>query len=149
MDPSETTYTVSGLNPATAYRFRLRAVNDLGPSPWSKESNVTKTLPASPSKKVSDVRVTPITRTNVRVEWTPLLEVDFNGDSSSRAAGYRVEYRSLGSSDSESHVTDIEAMAARVDLAGVDKDRVVLEDLSIGQNYEITVSDHDRVDNAK
>ncbi len=38
-------------------------------------------------------QVTPITRTNVKVEWTPLSESDFNGDSST--GGYQIEYREI------------------------------------------------------
>jgi protein sidekick len=46
VDPQMTSYTVTGLTPYTAYRFRIQATNDMGPSGWSPESPVTRTLPA-------------------------------------------------------------------------------------------------------
>ena len=91
VDPGQNVYTVRDLKPFTAYKFRLQAVNDIGPSGWSPESNVTKTLPAAPSIPVENLRVVPITQTNVKVEWSPLNLEDFNGDH--RSGGYLVEYR--------------------------------------------------------
>ena len=40
---------------------------------------------------VQGVKVTPITRTNVKLTWDPLVVSDFNGDSAT--GGYVVEYR--------------------------------------------------------
>ena len=40
---------------------------------------------------VQGVKVTPITRTNVKLIWDPLVVSDFNGDSAT--GGYVVEYR--------------------------------------------------------
>ncbi len=91
VDPAQTSYTVQGLRPYTEYKFRLQAVNDIGPSGWSRESNATKTLAAAPSVPVENVKVTPITRTNVKVEWSPINREDFNGDS--QTGGYVIEYR--------------------------------------------------------
>ena len=69
LDPSVTFYTVYNLRPYTDYRFRIQAVNDIGPSGWSDPSNSTRTLPSSPSTMVTKVKVTPITRTDVRYEF--------------------------------------------------------------------------------
>jgi len=49
VDPSVTSYTATNLRPATEYKFRLQAVNDIGPSGWSGESQLTRTKPAAPS----------------------------------------------------------------------------------------------------
>ncbi len=65
----------------------------MGPSGWSKESNLTQTLPSAPSAPVDDVKVTPITRTTVKLTWLPLRKDDFNGDA--ETGGYIVEYREL------------------------------------------------------
>ena len=62
VDPTVTSYTVKYLKPFTSYKFRIQAVNDIGPSGWSDESNITKTLPSAPSSMVEGVKVTPITR---------------------------------------------------------------------------------------
>lgn len=51
VDPTVTAYTVRNLSPFTMYKFRIQAVNDIGPSGWSEESNMTKTLPSAPSGK--------------------------------------------------------------------------------------------------
>ena len=40
---------------------------------------------------VQGVKVTPITRTNVKLIWDPLVVSDFSGDSAT--GGYVVEYR--------------------------------------------------------
>ena len=48
VDPALSSYTVTGLEPFKLYKFRIQAVNDIGPSGWSEESNVTRTLPSSP-----------------------------------------------------------------------------------------------------
>ena len=131
LDPSVTFYTVYNLKPFTQYRFRIQAVNDIGPSGWSKESNSTRTLPSAPSNTVSDVKVTPITRTDVRVTWTPLTIEDFNGDV--ETGGYIVEYR---------EVTDFPSplsSSPQVELKGISVRKVVLENLMRDKNYEITV----------
>ena len=49
VDPTFTAYTVRNLSPFTIYKFRIQAVNDIGPSGWSADSNLTKTLPSAPS----------------------------------------------------------------------------------------------------
>lgn len=121
VDPTQTSYTVTKLKPFTSYKFRIQAVNDLGPSGWSKESNATKTLPSAPSIPVENLKVTPITQTNVKVEWSPLNLEDFNGDSAS--GGYIVQYREL---------TDFPLSLQSypsVEMRNPKTSRVILEDL--------------------
>ena len=126
-----TTYTVYKLRPFTDYKFRIQATNDIGPSGWSEESNTTRTLPAAPSGTVTRLKATPITRTDVRVNWNPLPVKDFNGDVDS--GGYKIEYR---------EVTDFPSplsSSPQVELRGVTISEVVLNELVRDKNYEITV----------
>ena len=115
-----TTYTCEDLKPFTDYRFRIRAFNDIGPSPWSKPSNLTKTLPDAPERAVEDIRVIPITRTSVRIEWSSLSKGDWNGDV--KSGGYRILYRQVGHFSSISHhvqqeeIHDIEVCVEVQDL---------------------------------
>ncbi|VVC95982.1 unnamed protein product [Leptidea sinapis] len=46
VDPFATSYTVDGLKPYTAYQFRIRATNDIGPSRYSNATETVRTLPA-------------------------------------------------------------------------------------------------------
>merc|ERR1719266_3228743 len=131
VDPMVTTYTVYNLRPATQYRFRIQATNDIGPSGWSEESNTTLTLPAAPSAVVTNLRVTPITRTDVRVTWDPIPVAEFNGDVDT--GGYKIEYR---------EVTDFPSplsSSPQVELKGITIGEVVLNELVRDKNYEITV----------
>jgi protein sidekick len=133
VDPTFSSYTVRNLLPFTLYKFRIQAVNDIGPSGWSEESNVTKTLPSAPSIAVEAVKVTPITRTNVKVSWTPLKSEHYHGDSDT--GGYIVEYRELTDYSSGLITTSY----PQVELKGISRSRVILEDLVIAKNYEIVV----------
>ena len=134
VDPTLSSYTVHNLIPFTKYKFRLQAVNDIGPSGWSQDSNMTKTLPSSPSKEVPEVKVTPITRTDVKVEWTALKAEDFSGDAST--GGYMIEYRELAEFPS---AHQLQSSHPKVELKGISRTRVILEDLEIAKNYEIVV----------
>jgi len=131
VDPTVTTYTVYNLKPFTEYRFRIQATNDIGPSGWSEESNSTKTLPAAPSASVDNLRVTPITRTDVRVTWDPIPVSEFNGDI--ETGGYKIEYREA--TDFPSPLSS----SPQVELKGITIGEVVLNELIRNKNYEITV----------
>lgn len=91
VDPQLTSYTVSDLKPFTSYRFRIRATNDIGPSPFSPESIEVRTYPAAPSKGVSNLKVVPITTTSVEVYWDPVEEQYWSGDV--KTGGYRVVFQ--------------------------------------------------------
>jgi protein sidekick len=56
VDPQVTSYTVADLKPFTAYRFRIQATNDIGPSGWSVQSDVAQTLPAGMGLVLLSVR---------------------------------------------------------------------------------------------
>lgn len=93
VEPTVTSYTVHGLKPFTAYQFRIQAINDIGPSGWSAESEIVRTLPAAPAVGVVSVKVIPITTTSVRIVWHPLGEEAWNGDA--HTAAYRIDYRQV------------------------------------------------------
>ena len=131
VDPTVSSYTVDNLKPFSYYKFRLQAINDIGPSGWSQESNVTRTLPSAPSVSVMLVKATPISRTSVKVAWKPLKRDSFNGDS--RTGGYAVEYREI--SDFPNPLQSY----PQVELKGVRTSKYTLEDLAIGKTYEILV----------
>ncbi len=71
----------------------LQAINDIGPSGWSSESEVVRTLPAAPATGVASVKVIPITTTSVRIVWHPLSEESWSGDA--HTAAYRIDYRQI------------------------------------------------------
>ena len=83
---------------------------------------------------VHGVKVTPITRTNVKVIWEPLQAPDFHGDAST--GGYNIEYREL-----TDYTSSIIASSAypKAELKGISRNRVILEDLAVAKNYEIVV----------
>ncbi|XP_069695045.1 protein sidekick isoform X3 [Periplaneta americana] len=130
VDPQVMSYTVANLKPFTAYRFKIQATNDIGPSGWSADSEVARTLPAAPSKSVTGLKVVPITTTSVRVEWDAVEKIYWSGDY--ETGGYRVEYRS------EKFPTAVQA-TPKEDVMGIKATQVVLKDLTRNCNYDIVV----------
>ncbi|KAK6637522.1 hypothetical protein RUM44_007944 [Polyplax serrata] len=131
VDPQLTSYTVVGLKPFTTYKFRIQATNDIGPSGWSPESVEIRTLPAAPSKGVSNLRVVPITTTSVRIHWTPVDGMYWSGDQ--ETGGYRVIYQ-----PESDFLTALKA-TPKEDVLGIKNDKIVLTDLTRDKNYEIVV----------
>lgn len=131
VDPFVTSYTAEGLKPYTAYQFRIRATNDIGPSRYSNATETVRTLPAAPSKAVENLHVVPITPNSVRVQWSPLGEQHWSGDT--RTGGYRIRYQPL---------TDFPTalqQAMKQDVPGIKSEEVVLTELAVDRNYEISV----------
>ncbi|XP_030377973.1 protein sidekick [Scaptodrosophila lebanonensis] len=131
VDPALTSYTAQGLRPHTTYQFRIQATNDLGPSAFSRESIVVRTLPAAPAVGVTGLKVVPITTTSVRVHWNALETGMWNGDAAT--GGYRILYQQLSDFPTALQSTP------KTDVMGINVNSVVLSDLQQDRNYEIVV----------
>ena len=133
IDPNSNSYTSLNLKPFTKYQFRIRAINDLGASPYSKESDEVTTLPAAPAFPITGLKVVPITTSSVRVEWVPLKKNLWNGDSDGES-GYRIVYQPIDDFGSK-----ILSDVPKKDVMGIDQKGAILKDLTQDQNYEIVV----------
>ncbi|XP_070391735.1 cell adhesion molecule Dscam1-like isoform X3 [Dermacentor albipictus] len=108
IDPTESTHVVSSLRPKTAYEFRLRAENVIGPSEFS-ESLVVTTDEEAPSGAPRDIKATPTGSRSLHIAWKPPLDEDSNGLVQGYYVGYRVHdakesfaYKTLESSPASS-----------------------------------------------
>ncbi|KAF4523339.1 hypothetical protein B566_EDAN005493 [Ephemera danica] len=131
VDPQMTSYTVTELRPYTVYRFRIQATNDMGPSGWSQESPITRTLPAAPSRGVQNLKVVPITTTSVRVQWEPIAEQFWSGDH--KTGGYKIVFQPV------SHYPTALQASQAMQFPGVHTGEAVLGDLLRDCTYEIVV----------
>jgi protein sidekick len=125
-------YTARDLKPFTLYQFKIQATNDIGSSPFSKESAEVRTLSAAPSKGIENLKVVPITTTSVKVHWSALNKMFWNGDFAT--GGYRVFFQQV--TEFQSALQEI----PKFDVMGIEKEEVVLNDLTQDNNYEISVS---------
>ncbi|KAL0608155.1 Protein sidekick-1 [Plecturocebus cupreus] len=86
----------SGDSPAAArlslpkYRFRMKQVNIVGPSPYSQSSRVIQTLQAPPDVAPASITVRTASETSLRLRWVPLPDSQYNGNPES--VGYRIKY---------------------------------------------------------
>ncbi|KAL3268776.1 hypothetical protein HHI36_007876 [Cryptolaemus montrouzieri] len=131
IDPQLTSYTVSDLKPFTAYKFRIQATNDIGPSGFSHESSEVRTYPAAPSKGVTGVKVVPITTTSVKVFWLTVDNEYWSGDT--KTGGYRVVFQPVSD-----YPTALQA-TPKEEVMGTESSEIVLQDLLQDRNYEIVV----------
>eukprot|EP00794_Sanderia_malayensis_P008937 gene8937-9890_t len=69
IDATKTEILVAKLFPASSYKFRIRATNDVGNSKWSTESNSVMTHASAPEGAVRNIRIRPVSATSLRVEW--------------------------------------------------------------------------------
>lgn len=81
------------MEPGTKYQFRVRAINDVGPSAWSENSVQIQTLQREQYGAPLDVRVIAKTPSTITIAWKRPEIVDL----SSPIAGYRIEYQWLQS----------------------------------------------------
>lgn len=89
-EPDAQTLEVPNLTPYTHYRFRMRQVNVVGPSPFSQSSRVIQTLQAPPDVAPTSITVRTASETSLRLRWVPLPDSQYNGNPES--VGYRIKY---------------------------------------------------------
>ncbi|XP_048186046.1 protein sidekick-1 isoform X1 [Perognathus longimembris pacificus] len=89
-EPDAQMLEIPNLTPYTHYRFRMRQVNIVGPSPYSQSSRVIQTLQAPPDVAPSSISVRTASETSLRLRWVPLPDSQYNGNPES--VGYRVRY---------------------------------------------------------
>jgi fibronectin type 3 domain-containing protein len=84
---NSTGFSVTGLTENTTYRFRARATNPAGASPYSNTANITTpySLPAAPT----NLTATPTTTTGILLTWQDVV---------TNETGYVVERGTLGGS---------------------------------------------------
>ncbi|CAH2316366.1 neural cell adhesion molecule L1 isoform X1 [Pelobates cultripes] len=80
------------LSPYVNYQFRVRAVNEVGPSNGSKPSDRFQTEPAAPTKNPREVKGEGTEPNNMYISWKPLKGIDWNGEG----FGYLVRWRRQG-----------------------------------------------------
>ncbi|XP_076288638.1 sidekick cell adhesion molecule isoform X2 [Lasioglossum baleicum] len=131
VEPTLTSYTANNLKPFMLYQFRIQATNDIGPSTWSTESVEVQTLPAAPSRGVSDLKVVPITTSSIEVHWNAIDEVYWSGDHAT--GGYRVIYQPV--SDFPTALQD----TPKEEILGIKATKIVLSDLTEDRYYEVVV----------
>ncbi|XP_070951518.1 protein sidekick-1 isoform X3 [Macaca nemestrina] len=89
-EPDAQTLEIPNLTPYTHYRFRMKQVNIVGPSPYSQSSRVIQTLQAPPDVAPTSVTVRTASETSLRLRWVPLPDSQYNGNPES--VGYRIKY---------------------------------------------------------
>ncbi|XP_006504775.1 protein sidekick-1 isoform X1 [Mus musculus] len=89
-EPDAQMLEIPNLTPYTHYRFRMRQVNIVGPSPFSQSSRVIQTLQAPPDVAPTSLTVRTASETSLRLRWVPLPDSQYNGNPES--VGYRVKY---------------------------------------------------------
>ncbi|HWH69429.1 MAG TPA: fibronectin type III domain-containing protein, partial [Candidatus Sulfotelmatobacter sp.] len=83
--PNTTRVTITGLQPSTAYAFRVRAVSVFGPSADSNEATATTLAPPPAPEAPTGLTATPLSPTGNQLAWT---------DNSTAETGFQLE-RSL------------------------------------------------------
>ncbi|XP_037377827.1 neural cell adhesion molecule L1-like protein [Talpa occidentalis] len=90
---AETAATLA-LAPFVRYRFRVRAVNEVGCSPPSRASDPLETPPAAPDRNPQNVRVQASQPKEMLIRWEPLKPMEQNGPG----LEYRVTWKPQGAS---------------------------------------------------
>ncbi|XP_074056656.1 protein sidekick-1 isoform X4 [Macrotis lagotis] len=89
-EPDAQMLEIPNLIPYTHYRFRMKQVNIVGPSPFSTSSRVIQTLQAPPDVAPASVTVRTASETSLWLRWVPLPDSQYNGNPES--VGYRIKY---------------------------------------------------------
>uniref|UniRef100_A0A8C9R8X8 Sidekick cell adhesion molecule 1 n=1 Tax=Scleropages formosus TaxID=113540 RepID=A0A8C9R8X8_SCLFO len=88
-EPDAQVLEIPNLVPFTHYRFRMKQVNIVGPSPASQPSRVIQTLQAPPDVAPSSLTVRTASETSLWVRWAPLSDSEYNGNP--ETVGYRIK----------------------------------------------------------
>ncbi|KAG5854527.1 hypothetical protein ANANG_G00038760 [Anguilla anguilla] len=88
-EPDAQVLEIPNLTPFTHYRFRMKQVNIVGPSPVSQPSRVIQTLQAPPDLAPSSVSVRTASETSLWLRWVPLQDTEYNGNP--ETVGYRIK----------------------------------------------------------
>ncbi|KAK3768343.1 hypothetical protein RRG08_031133 [Elysia crispata] len=95
---SKLQYVIDGLQPYTCYNIIARAINSVGPSSFSLQSDDFYTEPEAPIK-APKIRATEVNSTEISLEWDPLSKEETNGE----LQGYIISYGQ--SKDNLQHIT--------------------------------------------
>lgn len=68
-EPDAQMLEIPNLTPYTHYRFRMKQVNIVGPSPFSQSSRVIQTLQAPPDVAPTSLTVRTASETSLRLRW--------------------------------------------------------------------------------
>ncbi|XP_035414658.1 protein sidekick-2 [Cygnus atratus] len=126
VDPELTSAVVRGLVPARSYQFRLCAVNDVGRSQFSKDTERVSLPEEPPSAPPQNVIASGRTNQSIMIQWQPPPESHQNGV----LKGYIIRYCLAG----------LPVGYQFKNITNADVNNLLLEDLIIWTNYEIEVA---------
>ncbi|XP_066836226.1 protein sidekick-2 isoform X2 [Anser cygnoides] len=126
VDPELTSVVVRGLVPARSYQFRLCAVNDVGRSQFSKDTERVSLPEEPPSAPPQNVIASGRTNQSIMIQWQPPPESHQNGV----LKGYIIRYCLAG----------LPVGYQFKNITNADVNNLLLEDLIIWTNYEIEVA---------
>ncbi|KAJ8246101.1 hypothetical protein GJAV_G00263660, partial [Gymnothorax javanicus] len=110
---NSTSWEVDRLKPFTSYKLRMMATNDIGDSPYSKETDAITTLQDVPDEPPVILAVKPSTTTSVLIQWQPPKEESINGV----LVGFRIYYRELQYENAPAESKELaNASASRTDI---------------------------------
>lgn len=72
--PNARTYTVTGLNPAATYYYRVRAVNNTAAAALSNEASATTISDVQPPTPPRNLAINGITRNSLTLTWLPATD---------------------------------------------------------------------------
>ncbi|KAK3593323.1 hypothetical protein CHS0354_031382 [Potamilus streckersoni] len=133
-DPDARSILVYNLRPFTNYRLRLIAENIVGQSNSSSPTGIFQTLQDAPSVPPGNVTVRALNATAIRVSWTPLPEIAWNGVP----RGYRMYYKLKDGLDNFRVIT----------LEGVNTDSNIIDRLEEWMEYEVKMVAYNDVGNS-
>lgn len=118
---STVTYTDTGLSSYVQYAYKLSIVNSTGPSVYSGQSNVVRTLPGDPTK-VTNISMTVVTTNSARINWTA---------ATGQVTKYSVTVVETSSGVSKYSNASVSSSSTYVDTGAV---------LSVGKAHTVTIT---------